>query len=100
MFELKRTQVDRFEIKDALPFEEIEAHKDNIEKYLIKMEEVFKDFPKINLAQNKKDLFLNGVKLKGFEKYEEGTYNIYINNSYIGTGIVYNGYLKRDIIID
>ena len=102
MLELCRIQVDKFQIKDALTFEELEnlkEQKDKMEAHLIKMEEVFQDFPRIDLPKKKKELLLNGVKLKGFEKFQNGTYNVYINNSYIGDGIVQNGTLKRDIII-
>ena len=102
MLELCRIQVDKFQIKDALTFEELEnlkEQKDKMEAHLIKMEEVFQDFPRIDLPEKKKELLLNGVKLKGFEKFQDGTYNVYINNSYIGLGIVQNGTLKRDIII-
>ena len=99
MLELERIQVDKFKIEKAISFEELEAHKDRIEKDLVKMEEVFKDFPKIDLSNSKKELFLNGVKLRGFEKFKEGTYNIYIENTYIGLGIIQNGTLKRDVII-
>ncbi|MBR2289545.1 MAG: hypothetical protein IJ867_02800 [Clostridia bacterium] len=99
MLELNRIQVDKFKLEEALSFEELEEKKDMIENYLIKMEDVFKDFPRIDLPSKKKELFLNGVKLKGFEAYQEATYNIYIENFYIGLGVVQNGTLKRDIII-
>ena len=35
----------------------------------------------------------------GLKVLKNGTYNIYINNSYIGLGLVNYGKLKRDIII-
>lgn len=102
MLELNRIQVDKFQIKDALTFEELEnlkEQKDKMEAHLIKIEDVFQDFPKIDLPERKKEMLLNGVKLKGFEKFQEGTYNIYIANVYVGLGIIQNGTLKRDIII-
>lgn len=101
MLELKRIQVDKFKIENALSFEDLEKNKENIDKYLIKMEEVFDNFPKIDLPVEKKELLLNGVKLKGFEKLKEGTYNIYIDRKYIGLGIIRERNIKkRYYIID
>lgn len=99
MYELKRIKVDRFLIDNSTNIEELEKNKDNIENCLIKMEAIFKDLLKIELNNSKKVLFLNGVKLKGFEKFKNGVYNIYVEKDYIGLGIVENGLLKRDIII-
>lgn len=99
MFELNRIQVDSFKIEEALSIEELEIQKSSIEKNLIKMEQVFRNFQKINISEKKKELFLNGVKLKGFEAFKDGTYNIYVSNKYLGTGIIQNGRLKRDIIL-
>ena len=98
MSALKRTIVDKFEINDALTFEELEVSKDDIESRLIKMEEVFKDFESLKLNERKVELFLNGVMLTFDMK--DGIYNIYdSNNKYLGTGTVKNKLLKRDIII-
>ena len=60
------------------------------------MEDLLKDYPKIELKNKDLELFLNGVNLK-LDK-EDGIYNIY-TDKYIGTGIVSNSKLKRDIII-
>lgn len=98
MSSLKRTIVDKFKIEDAITFEELEALKGNVESRLIKMEEVFKNLPKLKLNIRKEELFLNGVMLT-FE-VEEGIYNIYNSeNKYLGTGTVKNKLLKRDIIL-
>ena len=98
MEELNRIKVDKFDIDKALSFEDLEKNKENNEKYLIKMEDIFKDLPKIFLTSRKKELFLNGVKLRGYENFKDGMYNIF-QNEYIGIGIVENGTLKRDIVI-
>lgn len=98
MLELNRVKVDKFGIEDSLNFNELERNKKNIEKYLIKMEEIFKELPQIYLTERKKELFLNGVVLRDFENFEDGVYNIF-QNKYIGIGIIKNGTLKRDIII-
>ena len=60
------------------------------------MEEIFNEFPKLELNARKKELFLNGVILTN--EVEDGVYNIYSNNQYIGLGIVKDKLLKRDII--
>lgn len=98
MSSLNRTIVDKFNISQAITFEELEAIKENIDSRLIKMENVFDHLPKLTLNKRKEDLFLNGVMLT-FE-YQDGVYNIYdSNNIYIGTGTIKDNLLKRDIII-
>ena len=98
MSSLNRTIVDKFNIGQAITFEELESIKENIDSRLIKMENVFDHLPKLTLNKRKEDLFLNGVMLT-FE-YQDGVYNIYdSNNIYIGTGTIKDNLLKRDIII-
>ena len=98
MKELTRIKVDKFKLEDALTFEELESNKENIEKCLIKMEDVFSNLSKITLNKRKEELFLNGVMLDF--QYEDGLYNIYnTSNNYLGTGTVKNKLLKRDVIL-
>lgn len=98
MSSLNRTIVDKFNISQAITFEELESIKENIDSRLIKMEDVFDHLPKLTLNKRKEDLFFNGVMLT-FE-YQDGVYNIYdSNNIYIGTGTIKDNLLKRDIII-
>lgn len=101
MKSLNRTRVNEFYIQDAISFETLENNKNNLdflENALIKMEKIFYKNPSIILNERKKELFLNGVMLT-FEN-EEGLYNIYdTKNNYIGTGIIKNKLLKRDVVI-
>ena len=98
MSSLNRTVVDKFSIQDAITFEILEEIKDSIDSKLIKMEDVFNEFPKLNLNKRKTELFLNGVMLT-FE-YDDGIYNVYdYENQYLGTGTVKDKLLKRDIVI-
>lgn len=97
---LKRIRVDRFVINKAITLEELEKNSDNkvfLEENLINMDEIFKELPYIVLNNRKKELFLNGVMLTFEEK--DGLYNIYNNEIYLGTGIIKNNLLKRDVII-
>lgn len=102
MSSLERIKVDRFSLNDALTFDELEVIKDKIEilnKKLVKMEDLFNTLPKITLNKRKQELFLNGVKLT--YELEDGIYNIYsYENKYLGTGIIKEKLLKRDIIIE
>ena len=93
MLSLKRIKVDRFSLEDSFTLEDIE----NNNYKLISMEEVFKNLLKIELNKRKLELFLNGVNLE-FD-LEDGIYNIYSDNQYIGIGVVKNQLLKRDVII-
>ncbi len=92
MSELKRIVIDKFKIEDSFSFEDIE--KGNYK--IITMQEFFENFPKITLNSRKKELFLNGVMLT--YELDDGIYNIYSEEQYIGLGIVKDRLLKRDII--
>lgn len=98
MSSLQRTRVGRFKIKDAITIDELEKNEQNNEflnKNLISIEAIFIDKEVINLDDTKS--FLNGVKIK--IKKEDGIYRIYNNNNFMGTGIIENNLLKRDLII-
>lgn len=95
MAELERLKVGKFILKNAVSIDDLE--KENIEKNIIKIEEIFKNNEKINLTRKKLELFLNGVQIT----YDnpDGVYKIYCENKFIGTGTVKEKLLKRDVII-
>lgn len=97
MKNLRRTEVEKFKIKNAITLEEIKENSSQIETKLISIEEIFKENEKIELNDYKLQLFLNGVKLTYAQK--DGVYRIYNNNQFIGLGIVKENLLKRDVII-
>lgn len=97
---LTRTVVDKFKIENSITLEELEHNRNDIlffEKNIIKMEKVFEDLPNINLPIEKEKNFFNGVNLKC--SLDDGVYNVYLSEKYLGTAIVKNNLLKRDIII-
>lgn len=96
MKELKRTKVGRFSIEEAINLEDLEEQKENIQDKIITVEKLLKDLPSITLDKKQLEKFLNGVKIN--INKEEGIYNIY-TTKYIGTGIIENQKLKRDVII-
>lgn len=96
MKELQRTKVGEFLLKDSFKISEIEE-KNEIEKYLITIESFFYNKEKVELSANDLTRFLNGVKIKMLKNNE--VYRIYSNNIFIGTGVVSNNTLKRDIVI-
>lgn len=95
MAELERLKVGKFILKNAVPIDDLK--KENIEKNIITIEEIFKNNEKINLTRKKLELFLNGVQIT----YDnpDGVYKIYCENKFIGTGTVKEKLLKRDVII-
>ncbi len=101
MSELKRTSVDKFNIESSVDLYTLEKNIDNtnfIKSKIISMEQVFDNLDKIKLFEKQIKPFLNGVMLT-FKK-EDGIYNIYNQaNNYLGTGIIKNNLLKRDVII-
>ena len=97
MKELERLKVGKFSIENSITINELEVQKENINDKIITIEEFFNNNMQINLNEKQLKLFLNGVCLS-FDK-PEGIYKIYDKeNSFVGSGIIKNGLLKRDII--
>jgi len=95
MKNLKRLQVGKFNIKDAVYIDDIDLK--NVNDHLITPEEILRGIPCINLGEKKLKLFLNGVQLTA--NNIDGLYKIYVANKFIGTGTIKKGLLKRDIIL-
>ena len=95
MASLERLKVGKFMLEDSISIDNLE--NDNIEAHIIPIEEIFKNSDKIELNHRKLELFLNGVKLT--QKFHDGVYRIYCENKFIGTGIIKENLLKRDVII-
>ncbi len=99
MKELRRLTVGKFSIEQAI------ENLSEIENHIISIEEFFNDKYSVYMNENKIKLLLNGVKLnykeKGIlaEKSVDGVYKIYSRKIFIGTGIMENGFIKRDIIL-
>ena len=96
MKELQRTRVGTFTIAQSILVEDL--NEENVQKHIITVKKLFKDFPNIELNARKLELFLNGVKLS-FD-LQDGIYKIYSNQQFIGIGIVKDKFLKRDIVIN
>lgn len=97
MKDLNRIKVGRFDINQSITIEQIE--KNGIEfakKNIITMKRLFENNEKIELDNETKGKFLNGVKI--YTKKEDGVYNIYNKETYIGIGTINENMLKRDII--
>ena len=99
MKELRRLTVGKFSIEQAI------ENLSEIENHIISIEEFFNDKYSVYMNENKIKLLLNGVKLKKkkkgilAEKSVDGVYKIYSRKIFIGTGIMENGFIKRDIIL-
>ena len=101
MKELNRLKVGEFCIQDAVTIEELKQNSKSaqwLEEHIITIEELLKNNPKIKLDSSRLRLFLNGGKLNVSNK--DGLYLIYNSDKFIGTGVVLNNQLKRDVIIN
>ena len=95
MKKLNRTKVGEFNIKDCVTIEEFEEkYNKNDFSDIITIEEIFKENPKIELDNLNIKQYLNGVKIK--VPAQDAVYRTYLNNKFIGLGIVKESYLKRD----
>lgn len=123
MAKLQRTRVGQFDIKNSITIEELEKNYqnnkkqknveniefiENIEKqeilnqtqeipYIIPIEKIFEKNEQVELSEYKLKLFLNGVKIT-FNNID-GVYRVYCDKRFIGTGIIKENLLKRDVII-
>ncbi len=101
MKSLKRIQVGDFKIEDSITINQLEEYiqDNNFKKSkIISIENIFGKNDIIKLDKNKLNLFLNGVRLT--QQLGDGVYKIYDENGlFIGTGIIKEQLLKRDIIL-
>ena len=96
MSSLNRERVGEFQINQAIKIDEIKENFDA--NKLISIEKFFQDKNEILLSPRSFIAFINGVKL--MDDNTDDIYRIYTkDNEFVGTGIVKNGILKRDIVI-
>lgn len=99
MKELNRIQVGKFKISESITIDELEENKDSInfiQKHIITVKELFKNYQEIQLNNNELQKLLNGVKI--YVNKEDGIYNIYSKEKYIGIAVVKNNLAKRELI--
>ena len=104
MRELKRTKVGEFYIKDSFTINEFKQKiEQNDLSGIITIEEIFKNNPYINLPKKYFKAYTNGVpidiKMLNLKESVDGIYKIYVDESFIGLGIVREGKLKRDVFL-
>ena len=100
MKELERVSVADFSINQAVTIEELEEKAENpdwLNEKIITLEELLSDYQKISIEDKVMKNFYNGVKIT--TDNQDGVYTIYCNNEFLGSAVVCNGKLKRDIII-
>ena len=100
MSDLTRLKVGEFSIQKSISLEKIlnsENPKEELEKNIITIEELFDKKDSIELSSKELTLFINGVKLQ--KNKEDDIYKIYNNTNFIGIGIIKDKMLKREIIL-
>lgn len=100
MIELDRVRVGDFNIEKSVTIEDIEKFKCNDEWLncnIITLEDLLKNKEAINIDNNDMDKFLNGVKI--YTEKPNGIYSVYCDGKFIGSGIVQDSSIKRDVII-
>lgn len=97
MKELRRTQVGRFTLKQALKVEELE-YIESLEEKIFTIETLFENYPSYILPEKKKDAFYNGVQIAANQ--QDGVSRVYEEDGkFIGLGIVKNQKIKRDVLL-
>ena len=64
---------------------------------VISVEQLFENYPKVEVEEKRIQHFLNGVKIT--VNKPDGVYRVYSQEKFVGVGIVANNLLKRDIIL-
>ncbi len=95
MKELQRTRVGNFSIQNSLKMEDMN-NNEKVQENFISIEKFLEDKEKIELNSEKMKKFLSGVKIKYAKK--DDIYRVYYKDTFVGTGIISNNLLKRDII--
>lgn len=99
MKELTRMQVGGFKLEDSITVDKLKLNKDYIKDKIITIEEFFCHKEALILNSKRMEQFLNGVKLE--YSLKEDVYRIYDEDKkFIGLGILKNGFLKRDVILE
>lgn len=102
MLDLDRLIVGDFKIENSVTIDELEANANNeewVNNHIISAEEIMEKYPRIDIPTKKLDWFLNGVKLD-VENKEDGVYKVYCNDVFLGSGVVFEARIKRDIILN
>ena len=84
----------------AVSISELEKNKDDLEwlkDKIVLLEDLLKDNKTISLSNSDLQKLINGIKIP-FEG-EDGVYKVYCNECFIGSGVVNNKTLKRDVIV-
>lgn len=102
MKELKRTKVGEFDIKQSITIEQLQQNIDNsefINDHFCTIEGFFQKNQSIVLQEKELNRLLNGVKIR--VELQDGLCRLYDNKkNFIGTGLVENQQLKREIILN
>ena len=102
MHDLDRLIVGDFKIENSVTIDELEANANNeewVNNHIISAEKIMEKYPRIDIPTKKLDWFLNGVKLD-VENKEDGVYKVYCNDVFLGSGVVFEARIKRDIILN
>ena len=102
MLDLDRLIVGDFKIEESVTIEELEENADNsswIKDHIISAEKLMEKYPRIDIPAKKLDLFFNGVKLS-VNDTADGVYKVYCNDRFLGSGVVSEAKVKRDIILN
>ena len=95
MKELQRTRVGNFSIQNSLKITDMN-NSEKVQEKFITIEKFLENKEKLELSSENMKKFLNGVKIR-YQKKDE-VYRVYYKDTFLGTGIISNNSLKRDII--
>lgn len=60
---LLRTEVGPFELKNSLTLEELEAHRESLDPYILSLEMIFKQYPRVEVTEKGQRFLNNGNAL-------------------------------------
>ena len=95
---LRRTGVGVFRIEDAVVLEELLSSEDPI-RYLIPIEKALSFLPEVRVDAFTGDRVLKGMSVVLREFSAEGNVRIYVDDKFVGVGLVRSGILKPERLI-
>ena len=99
ILELERISTGVFKKENSYTLSQIEqiVEKNDISRLLYNIEDIFIEYPRLEIPEHKLQYYLNGVKLTNL--MDNGIYKVYCQDKFIGLGEINDNLLKRKFVI-
>lgn len=106
MKDLRRLSVGEFNIKDSIKINEFEKNVNNMNfSNILTIEQICKKYNNVEIGKDYLKKYLNGISIpineskNNIEANKEQVCRVYLEKKFIGLGILKDGKIKRDLVI-